>query len=134
MPLVLWISPTVVWLNVVDAANVALFVKQVKQPGATFYIISRFRVNPGRVQFVTRPKVESLDPHQQIIATKLSPTFQVGIADTAVVGINQVETAVAATVAVKGLLHLLYTVTELLGAKEKNTILCLSVIVGNLTI
>jgi len=72
------------------------------------------------VQLVTGPKVESLDPYQQIIATKLSPTFQIGIADTTVIGVNQVETAVAATVAGKGLLHPLHTVTELLGAKEKN--------------
>ncbi len=120
MSFVLWIRLTVVWLNVVDAAQVTFLIKPVEQPGATFDIISRFRVNPGRVQFVVWPKVKSLDPCQQIVAPKLSPTLQISIADAAIVGINQVKAAMATTVTVKGLIHRLHSVIELLKAKEKS--------------
>jgi hypothetical protein len=49
--------------------------------------------------------------------------LQISIADATVVGINQIETAVAAVAAVKGSLHRLYTVIELLNAKVKNLLL-----------
>jgi len=125
MFLVLRISPAVVRLDIVDSANVAFPIESIKQPGTTLNIVSRFRINPGRVQFVVWPKIESFDPRQQIIATLLPPTLKVSIADATVVGVNQAETTVAATVAIKSLLHRLYSVTELHNAKVKNENLCL---------
>lgn len=72
------------------------------------------------MQFVVWPQVESLDPCQKIIAAQLLPTLQVSIADAAIVGVNQVETAVATAVTVKDSFHRLYDVTELNIAKVKN--------------
>lgn len=65
------------------------------------------------MQLVVWTKVEGLDPGLQVVATKISPALQVGVADTAVIGINQIEAAVAAVAAKKGSLHRLYTVIEL---------------------
>jgi len=105
---------------------VAFPIESIKQPGTTLNIVSCFRINPGRVQLVVRPKIESFDPRQQIIATQLPPTLKVSIADATVVGVNQTETTVAATVAIKSLLHRLYSVTELYNAKVKSENVCLS--------
>ena len=120
MFLVFRIIPAVVRFDIFDSANMAFPIESIKQPGTTFNIVSRFRINPGCVQFVVWPKIESIDPRQQIIATQLSPTLKVGIADATVVGVNQTETTVAATVAIKSLLHCLYSVTELHNAKVKS--------------
>jgi hypothetical protein len=72
------------------------------------------------VQLVAWPQIESLDPCQQIIATELSPALQISIADATIVGIDQVETALAATATVKDLIHRLYSVIELHNAKVKS--------------
>jgi hypothetical protein len=120
MSLVLWIGPAVIRFDIVDPAKMACLAESIKQPGTTFNIVSRFGINPGRVQFVVWPEIESFDPCQQIVATQLSPAFQVSIADATVVGVNQAEAALAATAAVKGLFHLLYDVTEWLNAKVKS--------------
>ena len=106
-------------LNIVDPAKMAFLTESIKQPGTTFNVVSRFGINPGRVQFVVCPEIESFDPYQQVVTTQLPPTFQISIADATVVGVNQVEATVAAAAAIKGLLHCLYIVTELLIAKAK---------------
>lgn len=63
---------------------------------------------------VARAQFEGFNPDQQIAATQLSPALQVCVTDAAVIGINQVEAAMAAAAAVKGVFHCLYTGTELL--------------------
>lgn len=60
------------------------------------------------MEFVARAQVEGLNPGQQIVATQSLPAFQVVISDAAVVGVNQVKAAVAATAAGKDLLHPLH--------------------------
>ena len=106
--------------DIIDPAQVAFLIKTVQQPGTAFDILSGSRVNPGRVQFIGRPQIKGFDPGQQIVATQLSPALQVGIADAAVVGIDQVETALVATAAFKDSFHRLYSVTELQNAKVKS--------------
>ena len=107
------VGPAVVWLNVIYSAQVAFAVEPIEQPGATFDVISCLRVDPGSVQLVVRAQVKGLDPKLQIVSAKILPALQISIADTTVVGINQIETAVAAVAAMKGSLHRLYTVIEL---------------------
>ncbi len=106
--------------DIIDPAQVAFLIKTVQQPGTAFDILSGLRINPGGVEFVGRTQVKGFNPVQQIVTTQLSPALHVGIADAAVVGIDQVETALAATAAFEGSLHSLYSVTELLNAKVKS--------------
>ena len=81
------------------------------------------------MQLVAWSQIERLDPCQQIIATELSPAFQVSIADATIVGIDQAETTLAATATVKGLLHPLHSVIELLNAKVKSevSVVCMKI-------
>lgn len=51
-----------VWLDVVDSAQVALAVESVEQPGATFDVISCFWIDPGGVQLVIWTQIKGLDP------------------------------------------------------------------------
>ena len=72
------------------------------------------------MQFVVRPQLKSFNPGLQIIATAELPAQQIVITDAAVVGINQVEAAVAAAEAGKGIIHSSHIGTESLNAKVKN--------------
>ena len=99
MFLMLRIGPAVVGLDVVDSTEVATLVNPVKQPGTAFNVVAGLRVDPGHVQLVARAQVEGLDPGQQIDAPQFSPASQVGIADAAVVGVGQIQAAMAAAAA-----------------------------------
>lgn len=108
------VGPAVIGLDVVDCTKVTFAVESVEQPGTALDIVTGLRINPGQVQLVVRAQIEGLDPNQQIVATQLPPAQQISITDTAVVGINQLKTAMAATATVKSVFHRLYTGTELL--------------------
>lgn len=107
------IGPAMVRLDVVDSTQMAFTVEPVQQPGTTFDVIFCFRIDPGGVKFVVWTQIEGLDPDQKIIAAKTPPSLQVGIADAAVVGINQTKAAMTAVTAMESVLHRLYTVIEL---------------------
>ena len=110
----LGIVPAVVRLDVIDPAQVTAPVDAIEQPGTALDVFAGFGVEPGGMQPVVRSELEGFDPGQQVAAVEPLPAFQVGIADAAVEGVEQMETAVAAAAAVESSVrsHLWYSGTE----------------------
>lgn len=102
---VLRIVAAVIRLGGVDAAKVAATVDPVEQPGTALDVVTRCRIDPGGMQLIAGAEVEGDHPGEQIVTPLLPPALQIGIADAALIGVDQVETAVAAAAAVKLRIH-----------------------------
>ena len=108
----LGIVSAMVRLDVVDSAQMPLPADPVEQPGAALDIFAGIGIEPSGVQPIARAKVEGFDPGQQVGAPLLAPASQIGIADAAIEGVNQVQATVAATAARKGWFHRSHIGTE----------------------
>jgi len=85
----------------VDAAEVTAAVDFVEQPGTPLHIVTRFRINPDRMQAIAGAELEGFRPLEQVVTSQLLPALYIGITDATLIGIDQVEAAMAAAAAGK---------------------------------
>jgi hypothetical protein len=95
----------VIRLDGVDAAEMAAAVDLVEQPGTTLHIVTRFRIDPDGMQMIAGTELKGYHPLKQIITSQLPPALHVGITDTTLIGVDQIETAIAAATAIKMCSH-----------------------------
>jgi hypothetical protein len=98
---VLWKVSTMIRLDVVDAAQMAAAVDFVEQPGATLDIVTGVRIDPDRMQLISGAEIEGFYPLEQVVTLLLLPALHIGITDAPLIGVYQIQTAMAAASAVK---------------------------------
>lgn len=85
----------------VDAAEIAATVDFIEQPGATLHIVTRFRIDPDRMQAIAGTEFKGFHPLEDIVTPQSLPAPHIGVTDATLIGVDQVETAMATTAAIK---------------------------------
>jgi hypothetical protein len=91
----------VIRLDGVDAAEMTAAVDLIEQPGTTLHIVTRFRIDPDSMQMIAGTELKGYHPLEQIVTSQLPPALHVGITDTTLIGVDQVEAAMTATATFK---------------------------------
>lgn len=91
----------IIGLDRIDPAEMPLPVQHIEQPGTAVDIIAGFRMNPDHMQQVAVPQIDGFNPGQQVVSPCCLPPLQVGITDTPLVGIDQMQAAMPAELTVK---------------------------------
>lgn len=63
----------VVRLDFFDAAEVAVSLRQIKEPGAPVGILPCFGIDPGEMQDIAPAEIEGIDPGQDVAAPRTFP-------------------------------------------------------------